>query len=318
MNQITLGTIITKYREKYELAQQDVCEGICGRTTYLRVEGGTEEVDFVVQETLLARLGQDAIDFEFMLDDDAYDAWSGRLAIRSVMAGRLYSIVQEQIEEYRRTYAGMHKLHEQFCLYYEMKLAKYNGENAVYICELAQKALSLTKPVVEVPDIKKNLYTPMEMDLLLTLLEYQYKNWNNTWQRRDCLMKILEYIAVYYSTESREDVEGRTWLELLKVEATYSESQQLLEYIEHAIACFIGGNGILRLAEVRFFKAKLLHRISTAAENREELEKQCREECMMAYNIYDVMECSKEREAVECFCEEELQWHITTQMKWLD
>ena len=318
MNQITLGAIIAKYRGKHNLRQQDICNGVCDRSTYIRVESGAQEVDFVVQETLLARLGQDAIDFEFMLDDDAYGVWSERLAIRSAMAGRQYSVVQDRIREYRRGYAGIHKLHEQFCLYYEMKLAQCWGENAVYICELAEKALSLTKTIGGMPEIKKNLYTPIEMDLLLTLLEYQYKNWNSIWQCRECLMKILEYISVYYSIESREDVQGRTWLELLKVEATYSESQQLLEYIERAISCFIGGNGILRLAEVRFFKAKLLHRISSTIEIREELEEKCRDECMIAYNIYDVLECTKEREAVERFCEEELQWHITTQMKWLD
>ena len=116
MNQVTLGTILTKYREKYELAQRDVCEGICGRTTYLRVEGGTEEVDFVVQETLLARLGQDAVDYEVVLDDDAYDAWTMRLAIRSNLAGRQYDVLQKLVEEYRGEFAGRHKLHEQFCL----------------------------------------------------------------------------------------------------------------------------------------------------------------------------------------------------------
>lgn len=318
MNQFTLGTIIAKYREKHNLRQQDICNGICDRSTYLRAEVGAQEVDFVVQETLLNRLGQDAADFEMLLDDDAYDAWTERLAIRSAMAGRQYEGLQKLVEAYRIEYAEQHKLHEQFCLYYEMKLAQWRGEDTEHICELAEKALSITKVIDEMPEIRKNLYSSMELDLLLTLIQHQYNVWSSVWQCKECLMNILEYVAVYFSTEHREDIEGRAWMELLKVEEKFSEPEQLLEYIDKAIACFVSGNGILRLAEVRFFKAKFLYKISNASDKPDTLVLQCRDECRMAYNIYDVMECSKEREAVEHFCEEELQWHITTQVKWLD
>lgn len=309
------GKIIAGYREKFDLQQNVICEGICSKATYLRTEMEERAADFVVQETLLARVGQDAANFEVILEDEEFELWTERMAIRSAMAGKQFDIVQEKVEAYRRENAHKHKLHEQFCLYYEMKLAEWRGEAAEDICRLAEKALAFTKRIDEQPEIKESLYTPMEMDLLLTLLQHRYQVWENPWKREQCLTKIIEYADVYFSTERQEDIEGRAWIELLKLEEKYGTPEKLLTYVDRAIACFAGGSGILRLAEARFVKAKLLLHISRSEEDGRGHREQCKEECKMVYSIYEAMECDAQRREVERFCEEELQWHITMQMK---
>lgn len=281
----------------------------------MRMERDARVVDLVVQETLLARVGQNVANFEVLLGDEVFDLWAERMAIRSAMAGKQFDIVRERVKAYRLENADKHKLHEQFCLYYEMKLAEWQGEESERICQIAEKALSFTKENDEQPEIKDCLYTPMEIDLLLTLIQHQYREWRNPWKRESCLLKMLKYMEVYFSLERQEDIEGRAWIELLKLKEEYGDSEKLFSYIDRAIASFASGSGILRLAEVRFMKAKLLLKCSRTAEDCEEKLKQCREECKMAYDIYDVMECEVQRREVEKFCEEELRWHITMQMK---
>lgn len=315
MEKTVFGKILTRYRKKYDLQKNVIYKGICSEVSYFRLEKEARAVDFVVQETLLARMGQDVANFEVLLDDEAFELWTERMAIRSAMAAKQFDVVQEKINAYRLENADKHKLHEQFCMYYEMKLAEWRGEEAERVCQIAERALAFTKESDEQPGIKDNLYTPMEIDMLLTLIQHQYRDWQDPWKRESCLVKMIEYVEVYFSTEPQEDIEGRTWMELLKLEEAYGGEQKLLMYIDRAIACFAGGSGILRLAEVRFMKAKLLFQLSRNAQDGEARLKQCREECQMVYGIYDVMECKTQRREVERFCEEELQWHITMQMK---
>lgn len=315
MDKTAFGEIIARYREKYDVSQMVVHEGIGSQASYRRGESEEREVDFVIQETLLARLGQSATDFELMLSDEEYDVWMERLAVRSAMAGKDYQAVEEIIKRYRQENADKHKLHEQFCLYYEMKLAQWRGADKEEILELAQRALALTKEIDAVPECKQNLYTPIELDLLLTLIQYGHEKWSRLLEIVYCLKKIIDYVDAYYSIERQEDIEGRAWIELIRVAERYENADELLTYIDKAIACFSGATGIERLAEVRFIKAKLLWRCNKDADDKEEQMRLCKEECMMAYCIYDVLGHIEKIKEIEDFCLGELEWHITMQIK---
>lgn len=315
MSKTTFGTIIEKYRKKLNVSQKVVHEGIGSQASYRRGESDEREVDFVIQETILARLGQSATDFELILDDEEYDMWMERLAIRSATAGKDYDTVEKLVKEYRLRYAAVHKLHEQFCLYYELKLAEWHGEERKTLSALAAEALSLTKQIDDMPRLRESLYTPMELDLLLTLIQYRHEHWNNLFKNGNCLQKIIEYVNEYYSIERQEDIEGRAWLELLRVAEKYEDPEQLLVYIDKAIACFCGATGIERLGEVRFMKAQLLWRGYEDATDKEQQLHLCKEECKMAYCIFEVLRRTEKVREIEEFCLGELQWHITMQIE---
>ena len=312
MKKTTFGTIIERYREKLNVAQRVVHEGIGSQASYRRGESDEREVDFVIQETILARLGQSATDFELILGDDEYDVWMERLAIQSAMAGKDYESVEEKVKAYRCEHADKHILHEQFCLYYEMKLAEWRGADRKVISSIAAQALGLTKRIDDMPQPGMSLYTPIEMDLLLTLIQYRHEKWNNLFTNGNCLQKMIEYVGQYYSVERREDIEGKAWLELLRISEKYDEPQQLLSYIDKAIACFSGATGIERLGEVRFMKAKLLWRGYAEADDKEQQLHLCKEECKMAYCIFDILKREEKVREIKEFCLGELQWHITT------
>lgn len=317
MKKNTFSAIIEKYRMKWDVTQMIVYEGIGSQSSYRRGESDERELDFVIQETILARLGQSAEDFELVLCDEEYDMWMERLAIRSALAGKDYPAVEKLVEQYRRKHARKHILHEQFCLYYELKLAQQRGEDRERLGSMAAAALSLTKSTQDMPG-KQSLYSPMELDLLLIMIQQRHEPWNILFRNGNCLLKIIEYVGKYYSVECREDIEGKAWLELLYISEKYDEPEQLLDYIDKAIACFCGATGIERLGEARFMKAKLLHRLCNAGEEKEKRLQSCREECKMAYAIFSALRRSAKVQEIEKFCLGEMQWHITMQPEYLD
>ena len=317
MKTTTFGTIVSAYRKKYGLRQRAICKGICPESTCVRAELEGIEVDFLTQEALLARMGLSADDFELLLGDEDYVLRSVRGAIRSDLAGRNWTELEKKLNDYILNYKDKDKtgLHKQFYLYYQVKLAQWRGDCSDEICRLAEQALSCTKEPNEVPHPADNLYSYMELDLLLTLIQYEFGSWKEPFKCGDCLQKIIDYVGVYYATERQEDIEGRAWIQLIKVAEKFESTVKLLSYIDKAIACFSGATGIERLAEVRFIKAKLLWKSCAEVEDAEKQIELCKEECCMAYCIYEVLGRAEKVQEVEAFCEEKLQWHITMRMK---
>ncbi len=316
MERTVFGKVMMSYRQRYNLQQKSICRGICSTTTYLRAEIEERIVDFVVQETLLARVGQSATNFEIMLSDEEFELWEERLAIRAAMAAKQMDVLQNKLNAYHSENAHKHKLHQQFCQYYELKLAQYRKEDAAKICCLATATLSITKEPDGCPDSMKNLYTPMELDLLLILVQHRHGSWKEPENRAKCLSSILEYLKNIPIMESREEIEGIVWMELLSLNEIISY-EKLLEYVDCAIENLRQGSSLLRLAEVYFIKAKYLRRHLQHVGDSEKtaLLEQCQNACVIAYNIFEVMECTEKLAEVETFCKEELQWHITIQMK---
>lgn len=311
MNKNIIATVLDYYQEKFDLKLKAIYDGICTASAFSKAKVTDRDVDFLIIETLLARVGKDVEEFEFLAGDDDYDLWLERLAIKTAMWDKDMEQVEERVNYYEQVMPKEQILHRQFCLYYKMKLAEWKHEEADVICAMAREALSLTKNGEDMPHKQQNLYTPMEMDFLLTLLHHRHGEWEAVYRVENCLRSIIEYVEVYYAVERLEDIEGRAWMELLQLAEEENNVNKLLHYIDNAIACCAKGTGLGRLAQLRFRKAKLLTRVGDGEEENESRWEQCMEECKMSYCIYQVLEQEEQVREIEKFCLEELQWHIT-------
>lgn len=311
MEKNTFGKVSASYRKRYGLQRKVIYEGICSPATFTRAETEERNLDFLVIETLLARMGKRSVGFESMLREEDGALWEKRLEIKVAMSNGDYPAVDRGIQEYRLQVSQENWLHEQFCLYYEMKLAERNGKDQDKVCKLAARALALTKEKFDLPDQQNNLYTPMEMDMLLALFRNRQGEWKASCRVESGLLDIVRYMEICYQEDRHEDIEGDVWLELIKVSECSDENGKELYYIEKALKCFDGTTGIRRLAELHFIKAKLIERWKRAGDGCKDWLRECMEECRMAHTIYAIMGMDRERNAVEKYCEEELQWHIT-------
>lgn len=324
------GQIAENYQKKYGVDKKAIYRGICSGATFTRVETEERNLDYLVIETLLARMGKRADGFESLLRQEDGELWEKRLEIKLAMYDG-YISVDKMLHEYRMKMPKDSKLHEQFCLYHEMKIAEREGKNtnrAYKVCSLAWQALRLTKKGGEAPQ-EKNLYTPMEMDLLLTLIRYRQEDlylpdpdrpekilhpldaWKEDFRAESALWDMTEYMGIYYQDDQQEEIKGDVWLELMRLLEQSGKDDRLCFCIEKALEAFDGAKGIRRLAELHFIKARLIGRMKMGWDGSDDWRRLCREECLMACAVCEAMEMEKELAEIEQYCREELHWHIT-------
>ena len=317
------GQMAENYQKKHGIEKKAIYRGICSGATFTRVETEERNLDYLVIETLLARMGKSADGFESMLRQEDGKLWEKRLKIKLAMYEHRYISMDKMLHEYRMKMPKDSKLHEQFCLYHEMKLAERGGKSTdrAKVCSLAWQALRLTKKGGEAPH-EKNLYTPMEMDLLLTLIRYRQEDlclpnpdrpekmvhpldaWKKDSRAESALWDMTEYMEIYYQDDYQEEIKGDVWLELMRLLELSGKDGRLRFCIEKALEAFAGANGIRRLAELHFIKARLIGRMKMEWDGSDDWQRLCREECLMAYAVCEAMEMEKELAEIERYSRE--------------
>lgn len=108
-----IGNYLKTHREAGGYRQNEVCGGICSVSTFSRIEAGEKAVDFLMVEAFLNRMKIDRSEYEFVLDDEDYDAYMRRVEIEALVAEREYGQAEARMAEYGAEY-GMEGLHGQF------------------------------------------------------------------------------------------------------------------------------------------------------------------------------------------------------------
>lgn len=96
-----MEVVLKYYREKYHLRQEDICRGICSVTTLSRLEQGSREVDSLLGQTLLGRIGKEVTLFETILSEQDYELWKMREQIEKSVENNQVKTAKKKIREYR-------------------------------------------------------------------------------------------------------------------------------------------------------------------------------------------------------------------------
>ena len=306
----TLGQFLRFYREKHSFQQDKVCSGICSLATLSRVENGSKIVDSLVAEALLGRIGQKVLQFELLLNDNDHYLWIIRERIQKYVEEGNYNEVKELLGIYRLKMPKGESVHEQFCLYYEAQMAIKKGNKTINeICEILYRALKLTKPEMDSGNEDAILYNPIEIDLIMMLIRYGY----SVWHYRDAeseLLKLFCYVEKVYSGTQREETGSRILLELISLVQHSEQYSRVIRYVDKAVDFISRGRGMDYIAELHFIKAKALEILYRENDRWTEQENFCKEECLMAYYVFDIFKQEKEKQEVQRFCEDKLGWQI--------
>lgn len=310
MNINTLGQLLRFYREKYNFKQERVCSGICSVATLSRVENGSKVVDSLVAEALLGRLGKEALQFEIMLNDQDYEWWTMRQRIQKMVREGAYQEARKELMVYREQMPGSETVHEQFCLCQEIQIQLAEQKPVEQIRDLTYQALKLTKPELDKGEENQQLYNPTELELILQLIHIGYPAWQKE-NRKQELERLYQYVEKIYSGTQKEKMGSRILLELVDLEQQSENYEQVIRHVDTAVSFISRGRGIDHIAELHFTKAKALARLYQGKSCWCEQEKVCKEECLMAYYVFDIMKQYEEKQKVQQFCEEVIGWHIT-------
>lgn len=299
-----VGIVVLYYREKENLSQMQVCEGICNEMTMSRIETGEREFDSFISETLLERLGKTTNRFEFLLNDEDYHYYILRENIIQAVEAEKLEIARTYIADYRKDMPTNHVLHEQFLLYYEALIMKAEMQSEKEIVTCLYQAINLTRSDFKEPATQMRLYSGIEIKIIYELLLYEKYSYES-------LTPVFQYIDKMYDDEVKRTILipflyqfGLRYLE----EKNWYELEKMADW---AISLLQGGRTYLHLLDIHFMKViaeyQLYHRYKDWDERRLELIEKCNDIYYMAMTIenHEMMEEAKD------FCEEKLECQIT-------
>lgn len=280
----TIGVVLSYYREKYHLPLAEICEGICSATTLFRMEQGYREVDSLVSETLLARIGKQVLEFELLLNEEDYQLFLLRTEMSRRIEEDRYGGIEELLERYRTLMPQKQPVHKQFCSYVEVMCMQKRNAPEDGIATLLKEAIELTKPKYGRNGKKFELYSEVELKLVFLLAKYEK---DEAWKEKE-LLKMLNFIEKYDSKKVRERIKIHISMELIQVQKIRQDNEKFMEYLDMAIRQIAESRKLTGLAELHFEKAKAMERLFTVKkwekpEEKTEYIRQYREEIKMAY-----------------------------------
>lgn len=305
MEQRTMEIVLKYYRKKYGLSQEEICDGICSSTTLSRLEQGNREIDSLLGQTLLGRIGREVTLFETILNEEDFGLWKTRTEIQKFVENNQSEAARQKLQEYRSIMPQDEIVHEQFCLYQEALLLEKEKESLKELCNVLEKGIKLTIPDFGVKSGKSRLYSPVEIEMILRLYKYSK---NEILEKE--LLKILDYIEKYYTDEKKEKIGTKIYLELIHYQKQKENNEKILLYTEKAIKFISQGNGFHHLAELYFLRAKTREKMAVEGEEAEKWIEACVEDCKLAYYLSEIEENDERQKEIAKFCEEVLKCQI--------
>lgn len=304
MEQRTMENVVKYYRRKYNLSQEEICDGICSVTTLSRLEKGIREIDSLLGQTILGRIGREVTLFETVLNEEDFGLLKIRTEIETSVENKESEAARKWIREYRKVMPQDESVHEQFCLYQEGLLLEKEKQPVKIICDVLERGIRFTIPDFGIKTDKKRLYSPVEIQMILLLYRYDREKEEILEEE---LLKVLDYIEAYYKDEKKEKIETKIYLELIHYHKQKENDEKILVYIDKLMKVISRGEGFYYLKELYFLRAKIM---AKRADNENTREK-CFKDCIIAYNLCEIEEDSGTQGKIAVFCEEVLKCQIT-------
>lgn len=275
----------TKGFQKDGFSMEKLCEGLCSPKTLRNLQNGNRNLDKLLQDEILGRLGIAAEDYNYLLDYDEYCRWEARQQILHNITWNRPKEAQQLLEDYQAHYNMGNRLERQFVVSMEAQIQYLLGAgnsadqiglsahtSTIPIGADRKKLSALFKEAVNLtvsPSAEDRLADMMlsvrELNLILESERCRDDNGRperykeivdyleeSGWDRRG--MGKLYPKAVYFFCESvmrKEDLEkGGQW-----------SRQDLLRYCNHAIEILRDNERMYYLWELLNMRERLLEEI---------------------------------------------------------
>ena len=269
-------------------------------STLSKIENGSKEADSLILETLLERIGKEALQFEMILNDYDYSLWELRRQIETEMEHDKKDIARQLLQEYEEKMPQDDNVHSQFVLYHMILLE--DDKQTEDRCAMANQALRYTCPDIE----KAVLYHKMEIELIILLVKKRYAEFE---EGKEWLAAILKVVQNIYTGRKKERISAKLLMELTMLEWNDKNYRGAIKCADKAIDVISHSRSIEYIGELHLIKAKALEKFYHGKDWDKE-EDNCKNECLMSYYTFDIMKNENGKQEVQKFCEEKLQWQI--------
>lgn len=164
MKAYNIGLFIKKKREEQHIRQEDLCRGICDKSTLSRIERGKQEPSSGILGVLLQRLGINEDQLAVLLGPKDFEISDLQKEIVALNSQKEYEKAAEKIRRLEQLVEPTDKITQQFIL--RCKALAYFPEDYPASRDLLLQALSLTLPDFDFDHISNYLLGIEEVKIL--------------------------------------------------------------------------------------------------------------------------------------------------------
>lgn len=164
MKAYNIGLFIKKKREEQHIRQEDLCRGICDKSTLSRIERGKQKPSSGILGVLLQRLGINEDQLAVLLGPKDFEISDLQKEIVALNSQKEYEKAAEKIRRLEQLVEPTDKITQQFIL--RCKALAYFPEDYPASRDLLLQALSLTLPDFDFDHISDYLLGIEEVKIL--------------------------------------------------------------------------------------------------------------------------------------------------------
>ena len=304
-----IGSAIQYFRESYQISQGKLCMGLCSVATLSRIEAGERDVDSLLLETLLERLGRMPNQFELILTEFDYDLYQKREEVKKQVEAKEYSLAYALLQEYEQIAATKGNVHIQFIKAYSALLNELNGGTVETTVELLMQAITCTVPDFKTSEIKDYYLSNSELNIIVDILKRMVSAGMNK-NAKQVLKQVLDYLELHNSLEDNSNLYSKVALIAGKLYMKEGNLKKALEICSRASERSKGSRKMDYLGELTWIKAQAIEGLFKLEVNWEEKKKDCLKLYLQAYYVLG-------------FCEEtdmasEIRHHLKGEYQWED
>ena len=148
MNNRELGLFIGRIRAEKNISVEALCEGVCAQSFLSSIEAGKKSTNKLMRDILLQRLGVPDDGYEGYLSQTEYRRWKRRCDIVNFLENSNTYKAKKELELYINDVGDKNKLHLQYILYMESRIAVLEQKDYKTAYEKIRQAVCTTVPEV--------------------------------------------------------------------------------------------------------------------------------------------------------------------------
>ncbi len=302
-----IGAAIQYFRESYGITQTKLSKGLCSVATLSRIEAGERDVDSLLLETLLERLGRMPNQFELILTDYDYLIYQNRVTIKNLIEDQNWEKANELIIEYEQITASKGSTHMQFIVYCRALLNELQGGAVEDTINLLMEAITYTVPDFKTHRIKDYYLSSSELGIIIDILQRMILA-GITDGTKDILDQVLEYLELQALSEETNLTYTKVIVIACKLYLHGNNVIKAQEMCDKGLERSKGSRRMDYLGDLYLIKAKTTEALLKQQEKWDSNSKECIRYYLQSYHIYKFLEEISEADSIKKHLEEEYKW----------
>ncbi len=301
-----IGSAIQYFRETLQISQGVLCKGLCSVATLSRIEAGERDVDSLLLETLLERLGRTPNQFELILTEFDYVIYQMREEIKRLINDRKHQTAAVMLKEYEKIAASKGNVHMQFIINCRALLNELDGGSADTTIDLFMEAILYTVPDFKTNEINDYFLSNSELHIIIDLIQHMISA-KMYGRAKDILEQILLYLDTHNFMVENYNLYPKVAVIASRFFMQNQDMKRALEMCNRGLEKNRGNRKMDYLGELSLIKAQtteyLMKKQQYVADKNE-----CLKLFLHAYYVFDFCEEDEKAQMIKNHLKEEYQW----------